>query len=224
MKKLMMVFVAVILAGVLVACSEDDNGAEETNTADNTGNEVEENNDGEADQDTDSEAEAEEENDTEGSAEAGDVLEDEVGKLSIVKKNADMEEVFTSGPMEITITGVQTAELEPSESYGDFFDNKEKVTIVTVGMKAENTSEDTISIYPDQSTLTTNAGDQVEADLWLSDSIGGEFFGTTNKEGEVIFQLDTPAEEIESIKVIMDGAHDDNYESVGEELQIELEV
>ncbi|WP_197046744.1 LptM family lipoprotein [Oceanobacillus salinisoli] len=221
MKKFILLLMAIVLTSVLVACGSESSEEENNESANAAGESQEES--VESGEDSEAEAEGEESN-SEEAADEGDVLESDVGTLNVVKKNKDMEEVFTSGPMEISILGVQTADLEPSESYGEFFDNKDKVTIVTVAMKAENTSEDTISMYPNQATLTTNAGDQVDADLWLSDSVGGEFFGPTKKEGEVIFQLDTPAEEIESIKLIISGAHDENFETVGEDLQIEIEL
>src|SRR5690606_26822698 len=104
-----------------------------------------------------------------------------------------------------------------------FFDNKDEVTIVTIAMKVENTSEDTISIYPNQAALTTNTGEQVDADMLLSDDIGGEFFGKVNKEGDVIFQLDAPADEITKVKYIMDGAHDTSYNSLSDQIQVDLE-
>ncbi|WP_067727710.1 hypothetical protein [Oceanobacillus damuensis] len=207
MKKLLL-FGLIAIAVSLAACGAESEGeSEPAQSEENVSKDGSETDDEEAGNDTVTERET---------------VENEIGTFSIAKQVKDLDEIATSGPMELAITGIQAGELEPDDVYIDLFDGKEKVTIITVGMKAENTSEDTTSMYPDQAVLTTNTGDQVDADLFLSDSVGGEFFGPVNKEGEVLFQLDTPASEIENIKLIISGAHDENFESVGEDVQIEL--
>jgi hypothetical protein len=160
--------------------------------------------------------------DKEKSVSEGDVIENEMGKTTILKKKKDMNELVENGPMKLTITGIQSATLEPAADYKEMFDNKDKLTVITVGMKAENTSKETVSFYPDQATLTTNAGDQVDADPLLSDEVGGDFFGPTKKEGKVIFQLDTPAKEISEIKLVIPGASNENLDSLGEDIQLPL--
>lgn len=133
-----------------------------------------------------------------------------------------MNIVETSGPMELTISGIQLATLELSEEYMEFFEDEE-YTLVGVEMKAENTSEDDISFYPDQAVLTTDVGDQVDAEMLLSDDVGGDFFGPTNKKGAIYFLFHTDPSEINSVKLIIDGAHDDDFERVGDDLKIDLE-
>ena len=152
----------------------------------------------------------------------GEVTENEIGKITVVNKKKDINQTFQSGPVNLTINAIQTATLEPSESYKDMFDGKEKLTIVTINMKTENTSDDTVGIYPNQAVLTTNTGEQVDADIWLSDDLGGDFYGKVSKEGDVIFQLDSPAEEISNMKLIIEGAHDTDYNSLSEQLHIDL--
>ena len=89
-------------------------------------------------------------------------------------------------------------------------------------MKAENTSEDTISFYPDQAVMTTNTGEQVESDIFLSDDVGGDFYGKVNKKGNVIFVLESPAEDITDIKLIINAAIDEDWNSLSNNLQVEL--
>jgi flagellum-specific peptidoglycan hydrolase FlgJ len=151
-----------------------------------------------------------------------ETVESEIGKLMIANKKKDMNKLVENGPMKLTITGIQSATLEPSDNYKELFDNKDKLTIITIGMKVENTSEETVSFHPNQATLTTNAGDQVEAELILSADIGGDFFGPTKKEGEVIFTLDTPAKDISEIKLIINGASNENLDSLGEDIELPL--
>lgn len=196
---------SVLAIGLMVGCSEQAVSKEEASPEVSTETEESSANSGESE------------------VTEGDVIENEMGTFHIAKKQKDMTDVYENGPMNLTITGIQLGELEPSEEYAYMFDEKEKVTTVTVGMKAENTSDETVSFYPDQAVLTTNAGDQVDADLMLSGDVGGDFFGKVKKEGEVIFLLDTPVEEIETGKLIISGSHNENLDDLGEELQIELE-
>lgn len=209
MRKLLIVSLFVLF---LAACGGENEEKEKSTASDNT---IEE-----ASTET---QETEEASTDESEVAEGDVIENEMGTFNITKKQKDLEDVHENGPMKLTITGIQLGELEPSADYIDMFDGKEKLTTVTVGMTAENTSEDTVSFYPDQAVLTTNAGDQVDADLFLSGDVGGDFFGKVKKEGEVIFLLDTPVEEIESGKLIINGSHDENLDRLGEDMQIELE-
>jgi hypothetical protein len=179
-----------------------------------------------ADKPTSSEEKKDNEKETnkhkEKSVSEGDVIENEMGKTTILKKKKDMNELVENGPMKLTITGIQSATLEPAADYKGMFDNKDKLTVITVGMKAENTSKETVSFYPDQATLTTNAGDQVDADPLLSDEVGGDFFGPTKKDGKVIFQLDTPAKEISEIKLVIPGASNENLDSLGKDIKLPL--
>ncbi|NBJ71107.1 MULTISPECIES: DUF4352 domain-containing protein [Clostridia] len=211
MKKLFMFLMLILLSFALVAC-----GGEESKDNDKEAKADEANSTEEKEEKEDTEKDGEK------SVSEGDVIENEMGKTTILNKKKDMDELVESGPMKLTITGIQNATLEPGEEYKQMFDNKDKLTVITVGMKVENTSEDTISFYPDQATLTTNAGDQVEADMLMSDDVGGDFFGPTKKEGKIIFKLDTPAEEIKDIKLIINGASDENLETLGDKIELPL--
>lgn len=216
MRKITLLLFAIIFSLTLVACGGEDTSGDSNNEGTNDTEERTNEETSEENEDSDQEENAESE-----SAE-GEVEETEVGKRTVVKQKKDLNEVFSSGPIEITISAIQLLEIEPKEEFIDIFDGKEKVTAVTVEMKVENTSEEDISIYPDQATLTTDAGDQVDADMFFSDSVGGEFFGPTNKEGNVVFLLDTDPSEINSINVIVNGAHDANFDRVGDDLRMEL--
>lgn len=196
MKKFLSILLLAILTIGLVACgggSNTDEGQNNDNTAQEQKKDQEEN----------------------------EIRESELGKLTVIKKKKDLNYVVQSGPMNLTINAIQTATLDVSHNYKEFFE-KDQVTIVTVEMKAENTSEDTISFYPDQAVLTTNTGEQVEADIFLSDDVGGDFYGKVNKKGNVIFVLESPAEDITDIKLIIDAAIDENWNSLSKNLQIEL--
>jgi|SRR5690625_4528761 len=213
MKKLFMLFLTVMIAIVLTACGDEADGSSEDDTtadaAEDTANE----------KDTEETVSEEEDNDD---SLAGETTENELGAFTMVNQNMDLDETYESGPMDLTIHSIQSGNLVISDEFKDVFDGKDEITMISVEIRAENTSEDNVSWYPDQAVMTTNAGDQVDADLLFSDSVGGEFFGPTNQEGNVLFMLDTMAEEIESVKLIINGPHDEDFQTIGDDLEIDL--
>lgn len=89
---------------------------------------------------------------------------------------------------------------------------------VGVKMQVENTTADKVyTTYPDQATLVTSTGEQVEADMWVSDDLGGDIHEGVIKEGNVIFYLERGnAEAIEWIKLTWSNSYSDpdgNYEN-----------
>ncbi|GAB3808432.1 hypothetical protein [Virgibacillus kimchii] len=214
MKKLFIFMLAAMTVIVLAACGDeaDESSEDATETeavAEETANEEE------------TEETASEEEDH-GDSSEGETTENELGAFTMVNQTMDVDETHESGPMELTIHSIQSGNLVVSDEFKDMFDGKDELTMINVELRAENTSEDNVSWYPDQAVMTTNAGDQVDADLFFSDSVGGEFFGPTNQEGSVLFMLDTPAEEIESVKLIISGPHNEDFETIGDDLEIEL--
>ncbi|WP_214711566.1 MULTISPECIES: hypothetical protein [unclassified Exiguobacterium] len=161
------------------------------------------------------EAEAKEEPVAE-STEKAEVQESELGSNQIYMKNKALDIKETIGSVNFAIDKVQTSRLTVNEAYRDSFDGQEKVTVVAMNMIVENTIDETVNFYPDQATLVTNTEEQVTADLWFSDDVGGEFLGKVKKEGNVLFFVKAMPEELEDVKVVIDGPSDANYQSIGE--------
>ena len=111
-------------------------------------------------------------------------------------------------------------------------DDGEEVEGSAVGfkMQVENKSADKIyTSYPDQATLVTSTGEQVEADLFLSDDLGGEIHEGVIKEGNVIFYLERgEAEKIEWVKFTWNNSYEDpngNYENdVYKDMEVKLDL
>ena len=148
--------------------------------------------------------------------EEAEVQESELGSNQIFMKNKALDIKETIGSVNFAIDKVQTSRLTVNEAYRDSFDEQEEVTVVAMNVIVENTIDDTISFHPNQATLVTNTGEQVSADLWFSDDVGGEFLGKVKKEGNVLFFVKTMPEELEDVKVVIDGPSDANYQSIGE--------
>ncbi|MDV4150360.1 hypothetical protein R0131_05890 [Clostridium sp. AL.422] len=94
--------------------------------------------------------------------------------------------------------------------------NKDKVTVV-LKFEITNNNDFMINTYPTQATFITNTGEQVDADLWASESFDGDIYEGVTKQGHVLFNLDkTSVDELTSFKMMWSTNHDngtsDNYE------------
>lgn len=154
----------------------------------------------------------------------GTVEETEIGKKKVIKSKKGIELIKESGPFEIKITDIQISTINPSEQYKDMFDGKEELSLVVMAVEVENKSTDTNSIYPDQGTIITNTKEQVDAHLFFSDSVGGDFIGEVVKSGNVVFLLDSNAKDIENIKYVINRGIDENFDGLGEDIEFEIEV
>ncbi|PGK52045.1 hypothetical protein CN918_30100 [Priestia megaterium] len=88
---------------------------------------------------------------------------------------------------------------------------------VAVKFKIENTTSDkTYNTYPDQATLVTSTGEQIEDVDFESDSIGGEINEGVIKEGQIIWFLKRGhAEDVKWVKIKWDSDYTDpsgNYD------------
>lgn len=106
-------------------------------------------------------------------------------------------------------------------------DDGNEITTSAVGVKfkIENTTEGKFVTYPDQATLVTSTGEQVDADMLYSEHIGGEIDKGVIKEGDVIFYLERgEAEKIEWVKLTWDTREgsEDNYDTETKTFEVEL--
>lgn len=101
---------------------------------------------------------------------------------------------------------------------------------VGVKFKIENTTEHKFDTYPDQATLITSTGEQVEANLIASDSIGGDIGEGVIKEGVVLFFLERgDAESIEWVNLEWnttddESKEDEDYGDMRETNEVKLEL
>lgn len=191
---------ALMFSLILAACGGDDT-TDNANTNDTT---------------TNTEEEQHEEVSTD-----ENVSESEMGTLTVNYKNEDLAIAHEAGPMSLTLNAVQVATLEVSDDYKESFENQDTVTVVTINMTAKNSTEDTISFYPDQATLVTDTGQQVEADLWYSGSVGGDFLGAVTMEDDVVWILKHD-ENIKNLTLHVSGPHDENFETIAEDFKLEV--
>lgn len=156
-------------------------------------------------------------------AQVGDTVTSEAGDVTLVSRTDDVG-TFESGPINLTIEKVNGASADLTGEIADMMETEE-LEYIQVDMNVENTSEDTISFYASQATLTTNTGDQLEPDMLMSDHIAGEFIGEVNKSGTSFYMLEnSKAEDVESVRLIYNAASNENFEDIGDEIDIEVEL
>ena len=151
-------------------------------------------------------------------------VDTEFGNQIIEYEKRGTIEEKKSGDVELDITDINVGKLEVNDEYKSDFDNKEEVTLVTIGMKAENKGKDKVSFYADQAVLTTNKGEQAEANLMVSEDVGGEFKEKDKKEGKVYYEVESKPEEIEKITLDVNGVSNKEFESLGEDITVEIEL
>lgn len=221
MKKLIFSAALVLSLTALAACGDEETketiSTEETATTTET-EEVE----NEPTTETETE-EVEKEAAEEVSSTDEEVTESELGKMTVHYKNKEVNQAFESGTVKGSLNKIQVATLEVAPDYKSMFDDQDIVTVVTAEMAVENTVDETVAFYPDQATLVTDTGKQVDADMLLSDSIGGDYLGVVKKEGNVIWVM--PHDEaITSVAIHISGASDAEFNSLSEDLKLEVPV
>src|SRR5699024_5124170 len=126
--------------------------------------------------------------------------------------------------IKLTVEKANGVSMGVSDEYHDFFET-DQLEYIQVNLQVENTSDDNITFYASQAIMTTSTGEQLEPDMLMSDHIDGEYFGEVNKSATSIYILENSvAEDVDSIRLIFSAATDENFEDVGEEIDIEVEL
>lgn len=152
----------------------------------------------------------------------GDVVDAEGGSRTIVGQVESINETQETGPFEMTLLHAQLSQFQPAPDYVDIFGGEDLV-LITFQVEVTNNSEETNTIYPDQGVAVTDTGEQVNAEVFLSDQVGGDFFGEVTKSGDVFFLYEGDAEEVSSVRFIIDAPHDESFESIGEGIEFTVD-
>jgi uncharacterized lipoprotein len=209
-----------LLIALMAACGEATSTEEEETPADDvapTEEAVEEDDTEEA------EDVIEEVADNDWETQVGETTENEGGSHTLIARN-DQVDTQETGPMILNVTQVNAISSQLKGEVADLMET-DAIEYIQIDMEVENTSEDTITFYPSQATITTNTGEQLEADMWLSDHIDGDFIGAVKKSGSQFFILENSnAEDIEWVRILINAPHDADWNDVGEELDFQVEL
>lgn len=149
----------------------------------------------------------------------------EFGKQTTIKEKLNVNEEKISGPFKVILTDVFIDEIEPSEKVkNEFYNGKNKATLVYLKFKIENTTQDTNTLFATQGTLVTNTKEQKEADLSLSDDINAVYQGNVIQTGCAVIQVDSKPEEINYLKYNMGKPFNSKADGIGEEIIFEINI
>lgn len=158
----------------------------------------------------------------------GEIVEEDGLRKEPVATNKELNLTGETGPFKYTIEGVQVSKLTATtDEMAELLEiEKDKeVALVAINASAENTTDDTLSFYIGQATLTTNTKEQVEVDGFLSEYIDSEFLGNVKNSGNLIYILkNSKAEDITNLTMHIDAPHDENFENVGDEVKIDINL
>ncbi|MDI3234153.1 hypothetical protein QK289_03965 [Exiguobacterium antarcticum] len=154
--------------------------------------------------------------------ETAKVEKSEMGTKTIHFTNKKLGISTKLGPINFHINMVQTSRLKINKGYEDMFDDKNEVTLIVLNVDVENTIDDSTNFYPNQATLTTNTGEQINAEVVYSDDVGGEFIGKVKKSGNIIFVAQSNPKEITNVKFIVEGPSDASFTSLTDRYTVEI--
>lgn len=209
-KKIVSLLLIAVMALSLIACGDN-------------GEEVESEKEVVTEEEAPADEEAEEPADD---STTGEIVEENGLRKEPIITEKELNKTGETGPFKYSINAIQVSKLTATNddmaSMLEIEKDKE-VTLVVMDVTIENTTDDTNSIYFDQSTLTSNTKEQVMSDFMLSDAIGGDFMGNIIKEGSIYFILpNTNADDLTDITLHVDAPHDENFDSIGDDVKIEL--
>lgn len=214
-KKLAIITLLLILSLTLFACGKKNEPQKETKEAQTQ----ESTESAETKEETETPQEAPAEENTSNS----EWVEENGAKRRTVK-DIDFNQTFTTGPFNITIERVQAIDIMTNDEMKSMFDGKDEITSIAMSVKVENTSDDELNFYPDQAEIATDTKEQIEAEMLLSDRVGGEFKGQIIKEGTIIFVANSKAEDINKLTLFIDGPSNQDFTRVGEDLKIDIDL
>lgn len=144
----------------------------------------------------------------------------------VILTNRNIGYTGETGPFKFELYSLQVSEITATGAAASMLGLKdgESGTLVGIKLRVENTSSADMSWHPNMSTIVTSDKEQVESDIFMSDSVGGKFFGNVVKDGMIAFICkNTNADSLSHIQWRIDGPSDSNYNRVGEDIKIEID-
>lgn len=148
----------------------------------------------------------------------------DIGTFGIIDKKDELGIEKESGDMELDISKIEIGMLEIDNEHVEEY-GKERVQLIVIDVEVENTGKDKINYYPNQSVISTGDKERKEnVDLNLTEDVGGKFKQDEDKKGKVYFVMQEEKEDIEKVTMYIDGATDEGFKRVGDDLEIQIEM
>lgn len=134
----------------------------------------------------------------------------------------------TLGPVLLKINSIQIANaVTTSDMVSSYLgiEKDKEYTLISLDITVENTSDDDISIYPDQSTIVTDHKEQIDCNMSGSEDVGGDYYGKVEKSGLIVFFAEkSPASEITSFNWRVSGPYDENFTRLADDITIKINI
>ncbi|MDR6883095.1 stalk domain-containing protein [Bacillus sp. 3255] len=132
-------------------------------------------------------------------------------------KSYDVKVNVTNGPMTMDISKVT---LDPA--YKEYSFSEAKAAII-LDVTVENTSNDKVEWFVDQSTVVLNTKEQIEDTLSGDERITSEFNGKVVKQGKIIFPVkSSKLEDITNIKLLVKYVLGENLTRLADNKETEI--
>lgn len=173
--------------------------------------------------------EAEEADEEEGSDlafdryEVGDEITTEHGNFTleqIVKEDREVEEE----PVKVRVDFLAAASGNVADKFVEIVGGEE-LHYIRASVEAENISDDLISFDMAGAKMITDTGEEIEhSDMLMSDFVQEEIYPGVKLNGSFIWVLEeSKAEEIDSVTFIWEAPVNDADETLGEDVEIEIQ-
>lgn len=235
-KRALALLLALVLAFGLAACgsapapapAEEETAAEETAEAEEPAEEASAEEVSEDGHDADAIAEVDGNTITVSNEWRGDDVDDNNKTRTAYMTNYLFDWSGTSGPMEMHIKGIEVSDIvfkdEASAGLAGVSAGSE-AALIALYVTTENTGDEDMSFYPDQSTLVTDTKEQVECAIFISDDVGGDFYGNVKKEGYIYFFCkSSKAADLGHLTLRIDPPFDAEFNDVGDPVVIDFEL
>lgn len=165
----------------------------------------------------------EETKDTKTTAKQSDNILSKYGKVTEYYNKQNLSYKATTGPMKFEITGVNVADIKPSEEYSFIFNDSKKAHVIILTLNTKNTTDKEVWFSADHPTLVTDTGEQVDATAHdISKTVGEDFKSSISKNGRVLFFLEKGVKDIKKITLYFEAPVDKNKEPIGKDTKIEI--
>lgn len=156
-------------------------------------------------------------------AEVGETIETEAGVFTLKAVNRDIETI----DVEAAIVNINHIKATSGNLIGESkkLIGSEEVEYISMNIKVENTSGKDIHYYVGQTQIVTDTGEQIDPNVIMSDHIEGEIRAGVTQTGNLVYIMESSkADEVSEVRIIINGPQNENYNEIGDEIDITVEL
>ncbi|WP_444683859.1 hypothetical protein [Alkalicoccus luteus] len=153
--------------------------------------------------------------------EVGETIENEGGTFTLHARQDDIDTIET-GPVIMDILQVNTVSGELTPDMAELMES-DVIDYIQIDVEVQNSSDDDITFYVNQATISTDTGEQLESDWLMSDYLDSDMMANTTHSGSFFFILENSnAEDVNSVRMTWSAPIDEDWNELGEDIDIEI--